>query len=149
VSVEILSLGNLASIRQLLRVHDVTWKGSPGILDLLRCSTDCLLVRNARGRVVAYLFLEEDRARGFHEIQDVAVHPRYRRRGYGRALVEGAMARCAALKLLASARSPGLEGFYAALGFEVEHRIENYYTVGDDAIRMAWRDRGNSRHLRT
>ncbi|MFH1529685.1 MAG: GNAT family N-acetyltransferase [Pseudomonadota bacterium] len=139
MSVEIQPLHDLDSIRQLIRIHDAAWKGSTGILDLLRNSTTCLLARGPRGRIVAYLFLEEDRSRGFFEIQDVVVHRRHRRKGYGRLIVEAAMARCCALKLLASANKPGLLHFYSGLGFEVEHRIENYYDVGDDAVRMSWR----------
>ena len=145
MSVSVKPLDDLGSIRQIFRLHDAAWKGSVGILDLLRNSTTCLLLRGPRGAVLAYLFLEEDRTRGFFEIQDVVVHRRHRRKGYGRLIVEAAMDRCDSLKLLASANQPGLQRFYAELGFEVEQRIENYYAMGEDAIRMTWRDPSPSR----
>jgi ribosomal protein S18 acetylase RimI-like enzyme len=126
----------LDTIRQVIRLHDAVWKGSIGILDLLRNSTACYLLRGPRGRVLGYAFVEEDRKRGFFELQDIVVDKRCRRGGHGRRLMEAVVADCKAVKLLARASDAGLVAFYTSLGFVEENRFENYYDVGEDAVRM-------------
>ena len=130
------ALDDLGLVSQVVALHDRVWNRSPGILDLLRTSTACHLLLDDRGRVRAYAFVEEDRERGFFELNDIAVDPRLRGRGHGARLLAGVLDACGRVKLVSRAGDAALVRFYRGLGFIEECIIENYYDVGVDGLRM-------------
>ena len=86
-----------------------------------------VLLAEHRGRPVAMctLMVVPNLGRGgrpYAVIESVATLPHARRRGFGRAVIEAALARawsrnCYKVMLTAGARGPGVLDFYAALGF--------------------------------
>jgi ribosomal protein S18 acetylase RimI-like enzyme len=127
----------LSRIRGILEIHDATWGRSMGIVDLLSRSTACFMSVDAGGRVCGYCFVEEDVRRGFFELQDIAVSPDRRNRGVGRTLMGAVMSACPRIKLMTRAGKPSAS-FFQKLGFVQEQVVENYYDVGEDALRMSW-----------
>src|SRR5499426_2866924 len=99
----------------------------------------CLVMRED-ARVVGYLCLWEI-GDELH-ITNVAVHPDYRRRGIGRALVSGVLgdARTRNLKLIVLEVRPSnheARTLYESLGFRVVGRRRGYYyDTGEDALVM-------------
>jgi ribosomal-protein-alanine N-acetyltransferase len=80
---------------------------------------------------------------GEAELLNLAVHPRARRRGIGRALVEAAGARRAWLEVRAS--NEGAIRFYQALGFTVCGVRRRYYRdPEEDAILMQRESQGEN-----
>jgi ribosomal protein S18 acetylase RimI-like enzyme len=133
----------LKTVREVIALHDEVWNRSPGIHDLLLNSTRCFVVRDNKETVSGYAFVEEDRSRGFVELQDIAVSPRSRGQGYGALLMDAVMTAYPRVKLVVRAQNVQLVAFYEKLGFVAEGVIENYYDVGEDGLRMTWsRDRG-------
>ena len=130
---------SLEDIRQLVRVYGRVWPGSFGIVDLLASDAECLLLVQGGTHVAGYAFVEPDAARGFAELQDIAVDTEDRGRGLGRTLLAAVQQRFDALKLIADATKPELLRFYEAAGFRAEAVVENYYAVGRDGTRMSWR----------
>ncbi len=130
---------SLEDIRQLVRVYGRVWPGSFGIVDLLASDAECLLLVQDGTRVAGYAFVEPDAARGFAELQDIAVDTEDRGRGLGRALLAAVQQRFDALKLIADSTKPELLRFYEAAGFRTEAVVENYYAIGRDGTRMSWR----------
>ena len=127
----------LSRVRDIIEIHDATWSRSTGILDLLAKSTECFVIVDEEGRVRGYCFVEEDRRRGFFELQDIAVGPDHRNRGLGRTLMASVMSACPGIKLMTRAGRPAVS-FFRGLGFVQEQIVENYYDVGEDALRMSW-----------
>lgn len=74
-------------------------------------------------------------------IYNLAADPRRRRQGIGLALlqhaVEAARRAGAATVVLESRVDPELLGFYERRGFRAVRRLPNYYSEGEDAMRMA------------
>jgi ribosomal protein S18 acetylase RimI-like enzyme len=128
----------LETVSEIIALHNVAWHHSTGIIDLLRCSTHCFVLRDDDDRVVGYAFLEHDPARGHAELQDVVVSQELRGRGLGRLLLHAAMDACERIKLIAHENDAAIVGFYEKLGFSREAVIENYYAIGDDGLRMSW-----------
>ena len=126
-------------VRQLARLYARAWPGSFGLPDLLSSDADCLLLFDPPDRLAGYAFVEPDAARGFAELQDIAIDPDCRGRGLGRALLAAAQERYPALKLIADAGKGDLLRFYEGAGFARETVVENYYAVGRDGVRMVWR----------
>jgi len=85
-------------------------------------------------RLLAYLVFSRD-----GHILSVAVHPRHRRRGIGRALIEEAARRFHLKKLWAEVRrsNGGAQSFYFKLGFKIEGEVSNYYG-NEDALIVSW-----------
>ena len=107
-----------------------------------------VLALSPTGEIVGYVcrWITADHA----EIQNVAVDPRWRRRGVARSLLELVLdeARQAAVgQVLLEVRSgnePAI-ALYQALGFETNGRRRRYYDDGEDALLMELRldrDRG-------
>ena len=72
-----------------------------------------------------------DEGAGTFELKNLAVPPKYQRRGYGRALVVFCLARCAGrghTMLVGTGDSPGTVGFYQSCGFAVTRRVEGFFT---------------------
>lgn len=126
-------------VKEIVSLHNEVWKNSPGIIDLLASSTECFIaVRDKPGPVVGYAFLQKDRGRGFYELNDIAVNARERGKGCGSMLMAHMMATMDRIKLCARAGNREVLSFYWKLGFKEEGVFENYYDVGQDAVRMAW-----------
>lgn len=67
---------------------------------------------------------------GIYELQNIAVDPRYQRKGVGRAMVEFLWERYPDLEVLrlGTGDSPSTLGFYQALGFRETGREVGYFT---------------------
>lgn len=128
----------MSLIRDIIEIHDRTWGRSLGILDLLSNSTSCLVITEDGERAQGYCFIEEDEARGFFELQDIAVLPESRGKGLGLSLMRAAMESCQKIKIMTRSNRPEVVAFFERLGFDREQLVENYYDVGDDALRMCW-----------
>jgi ribosomal protein S18 acetylase RimI-like enzyme len=96
------------------------------------------LVAEDRGTVVGYAVLW--RFRHTWRLYSIASDPVRQGSGIGRVLLAaaiGAARRGGAVALQLEAReTPALAGWYARHGFEVIHRLPDYYASGDDAVRM-------------
>ena len=71
-----------------------------------------------------------DEGAGTFELKNLAVPPKYQRRGYSRALVDFCLARCAGrghTMLVGTGDSPLTVPFYLACGFTPSHRVENFF----------------------
>jgi ribosomal protein S18 acetylase RimI-like enzyme len=87
---------------------------------------DLFLVGEYQGQVVATVLAGYDGHRGWLHL--VAVDPRFRRRGFGRALMTEAERRLAALgcpkiNLQVRASNEAVVAFYRQLGYAIEERI--------------------------
>lgn len=73
---------------------------------------------------------------------ELVVAPEHRRQGYGRALVERAMAtaEATAIEVSTPVENDTARRFYASLGFEIDERIEGFYSDGTDALRLRRRE---------
>ncbi len=63
------------------------------------------------------------------EIKNIAVDARYRRRGYGRAMIEQMLERykgCGKM-YVGTGETPDMMQFYGKLGFAYSHRIKNFF----------------------
>ena len=69
-------------------------------------------------------------APGVFEIKNLAVEPAFQRQGYGRALVDFCLARCAGrghTMLVGTGDSALTLPFYRACGFRESHRVPNFF----------------------
>lgn len=132
------TMRELDVISKVIAVHDTAWPNSTGIVDLLRCSTDCFVITDGDDEVVGYAFTERDELRGHSELQDIAVSLRHRGQGLGKRLLRAVLKSNRRVKLVANADDPAVIGFYERMGFAREAVIENYYAVGHDGLRMSW-----------
>jgi ribosomal-protein-alanine N-acetyltransferase len=141
---QIRTIESLNQISEVIRIHNLVWKNSTGIIELLENSTECFVLVDAEfQKVIAYLFIEHDKEGGFAEINDIAVHPEHRGKGYGKILMKHALDRYNYLKLNVDATDHKAINFYQKLGFETVATIENYYTINKDALRMVWQKNNN------
>lgn len=129
----------MGDIRQVMAIYQQAWPSSFGIIDLLSTATECLLLQDEREKIIGYAFVEEDQKRGFVELQDIAILPEYRGKKGGKRLLEAIMERYPFIKLIARASNQPLIAFYQKMGFTPETTIENYYDIGQDGLRMAWK----------
>ncbi|MBN1273361.1 MAG: GNAT family N-acetyltransferase [Candidatus Aminicenantes bacterium] len=137
------TISALKEIKEILKIHDEAWNHSTGILGLLKNSSECFIVLDNNSLIVGYAFVEEDRIRGFVELQDIVISPSYRKQGYGKLLMKTIMKKYSYIKLIARANNQSLISFYQDLGFNKDSLIENYYDVGEDGIRMSWQSDKN------
>lgn len=133
----VLSIEGLSLVSEIIELHNLIWDNSVGIIDLLKNSSRCLYVRETDG-LAGYVFLEEDQSRGFVELQDVAVAPKFRGQGIGKALIKEAIRLYPCIKLICRTDNEPLVRLYRDLGFVEEYTIENYYAIGADGLRMSW-----------
>lgn len=129
---------SLKVVNAIVGLHNEVWNNSPGIIDLLKNSSDCFVLFDEKNHVIGYAFVEEDRKRGFVELQDIAVSPEHQGRGGGKILMRSIMRKYGRIKLIVRESNSRLIAFYKNLGFELESVIENYYDINEDGARMSW-----------
>jgi ribosomal protein S18 acetylase RimI-like enzyme len=132
-------LSSLKAINEIVALHNEVWNNSTGIIDLLKNASDCFVLFDEKDHVIGYAFAEEDRKRGFVELQDIAVSPKNQGRGGGKILMLSVMKKYSRIKLIVRKNNVRLVTFYRNLGFEIESVIENYYDINEDGARMSWR----------
>jgi len=138
IDASVQAVQGLDRISEIIALHNEIWKYSTGIIDLLKNSSGCYVLIDNAGKLIGYAFIEEDRKRGFTELQDIAVSSSHQNQGGGRLLMQAVMNSCPRIKLIARLDDKPLIRFYIGLGFKEESIIENYYDVGEDGIRMSW-----------
>ncbi len=83
--------------------------------------------------IVGYIIADAKR----NLVVSVAVHPSYRRRGYGKMLMENAIKYMEGDVILQVRKSnEGAIKFYEKLGFTRKGELKRYYADGEDAIVM-------------
>ena len=102
------------------------------------------LVAEREGAVVGYLVADvtPNAGRDIGHVKDLAVHPEFRGRGIGRALLRAGLARLRAAgatvaKLEVREGNDPARSLYAAEGFEPVRRATRYYRDGEDALVLA------------
>lgn len=87
-------------------------------------------------RVIGYVIGVKMCCKGI--LISLAVHPGYRRQGYGTSLVEAAAQRldAAVLEVQVRRSNTAAQRFYAAIGFQRSHMVPSYYGNGEDAAIM-------------
>lgn len=91
-------------------------------------------VLEKNGRIVGYVIADEKR----NIIMSIAIHPEYRRKGYGRTLLEHVLRLLKGEVILQVRKSNvGAIKFYEKLGFKKKEEIKNYYIDGEDAFLMS------------
>ena len=141
MNLRIKPLSSLKAINEIVALHNEVWRNSTGIIDLLKNSSDCFVLFDEKDHVIGYAFVEEDRKRGFIELQDIAVSPKHQGQGGGKILMQSVMRKYGHIKLIVRASNDRLIAFYKKLGFELESTIENYYDINEDGARMSWTKR--------
>ncbi len=137
---EIRRIKSLKDVSDLIRLHNIVWNNSTGIIDLLENSTEVFIFFEKSDKELAgYIFLEADRKGDFMEINDLVIDPAYRRKGFGRLLMNHVMKKYPFIKLNADSSNKKLINFYKSLGFEKDALLENYYSIDKDALRMVWK----------
>lgn len=131
-------LSSLKIINEIVSLHNEVWNNSTGIIDLLKNSSDCLVLFDENDHVIGYAFAEEDKKRGFIELQDLVVSPKYQGQSGGKILMRSIMKKYNRIKLIVRESNARLIAFYKNLGFELESVIENYYDISEDGARMSW-----------
>lgn len=131
-------LSSLKIINEIVSLHNEVWNNSTGIIDLLKNSSDCLVLFDENDHVIGYAFAEEDKKRGFIELQDLVVSPKYQGQSGGKILMRSIMRKYDRIKLIVRESNARLIAFYKNLGFELESVIENYYDISEDGARMSW-----------
>ena len=130
-------------------IQDCTPDDLPEVLDIEQRSfahpyTEFVFRKYLRA---TFLVLEEERILGYvigvkmgckGIIISLAIHPKYRRQGYGSRLVQAVTERLAAAVLEIQVRrsNMGTQCFYTSLGFEKSHVVPSYYGNGEDAVIM-------------
>ena len=74
---------------------------------------------------------EKDQGEGVYEVKSLATDPRYQRRGYGRMMlahVRELYRPRARTLLLGTGETPRILGFYQSCGFQLCHRVPNFFT---------------------
>lgn len=72
-----------------------------------------------------------DEGNGILEIKNIAVHPAYQRRGYGKALIDFIIRKYRgkySLLQLGTGESPSTIGFYEKCGFIRSHTVKDFFT---------------------
>ncbi|MEA2054990.1 MAG: ribosomal protein S18-alanine N-acetyltransferase [Candidatus Thermoplasmatota archaeon] len=94
------------------------------------------LVYEEKEKIVGYIIGIKMGSKGM--IMSLAVHPSFRRKGYGRELVEAITKMLDANIVEIQVRRSNLNAlkFYRSIGFERKNIIPAYYSDGEDAIIM-------------
>lgn len=117
-------------LKEQVRREDGALKQRKGFFtDAYRRSTVYILVENGHEEtLVGFAAVRRD---GY--ILFLAVHPAYRGEGHGRRLVAEVANDHSTVTCHARTTNDLAIGFYQALGFEIERRVDNYYEDNGDA----------------
>lgn len=90
-----------------------------------------------------YVLTVNDTVRGFVLVDDnylklIAVEKKYRKRGYGKKLMNFILGCTSGLRLRVRATNESAIEFYEHFGFAGLDRIHGYYANGDDALEMIY-----------
>lgn len=87
-------------------------------------------------KIIGYVIADEER----NLIVSIAIHPDYRRKGYGKMLMKHVLRFMKGEVVLQVRKSNEIAiNFYKKLGFEEKTELRRYYIDGEDAILMAKR----------
>ena len=107
---------------------------------LLTISPEYFLVAEDSGRILGYVSALTEKSGKAHLVS-IAVHPKHRKKGVARVLLENLMERLEAenvreiwLEVRVSNRAA--VSLYRSLGFQEQGIIEAYYEDGEDALSM-------------
>jgi ribosomal-protein-alanine N-acetyltransferase len=136
---------SFSDLDSILQIESQSFPKSPydwtTFLNLHRLYPDTFLVyvnTNNRGgveeEVLGYLIFVKD-----GHIISIAVHPRHRRKGIGRKLLQRAMETPQRNRIWAEVRrsNHGAQAFYSKMGFQITGLIPNYYG-NEDALIIQW-----------
>ena len=106
----------------------------------LRLATARGVVAEVGGEIAGFAIGYRSR-RGVAHVLTLDVHPDFRRRRLGHALMRGVLSRMAAdgateTRLEVDVRNAGAIAFYERLGFQPLRRLEDYYAAGRPALEM-------------
>lgn len=86
----------------------------------------------AEGKVVAVCVIIRETSDEI-EVKNLAVYEEFRRKGYGRAMLEYVERECGATTIrLGTGETPATLGFYAACGYTFSHRVPDFFTQNYD-----------------
>jgi ribosomal-protein-alanine N-acetyltransferase len=108
-------------------------------LELYRNCSDLFFVAKRSGHVAGYMVTCA--ASGKAEIVSIAVHPKHRNTGVGKAMMEHTLKKLKArgvrrVELMVRSTSAASIRFYRSFGFSRVRRVARYYQDGGDAWRM-------------
>jgi len=141
VVIEGMRLEDVSQVIEIERLSFPTpWSRKAFETELAENACACYLVARASGRVIGYagmwVLIDES------HVTNIAVHPHYRRRHVGRALLRELMGRAAArgataMSLEVRASNVAAQLLYLSEGFVVAGVRKRYYSdTGEDAIIM-------------
>jgi [ribosomal protein S18]-alanine N-acetyltransferase len=133
----------LADLKGVVAIESAAFRGdafpAEAFFELHQTCPECFLVAKSNGSVVGYIgsLLQGSDA----EIVSIAVDPRHRRQGIGRALMMHTFAKLKGLgiqrvTLTVRPRNRPAIRLYSALGFRSVRRMSHYYADGSDAFEM-------------
>lgn len=98
-------------------------------------------ISEENGKIIGYVIGIKMGVKGI--ITSIAVHPSFRRKGYGRALIKHAEKEMdtSSLEIQVRRSNTVAQKFYLALGFEKKEMIPSYYHNGEDAFIMVRKSR--------
>jgi len=125
--------------RRLFTIFNEIW-GAETLSELISSlqNTKCALAKSDTNEVVGYVFYDQDE-RGFTEITDFGIDPNFRGLGYGADLIVFVCAISTEVRLSVKEDNMAARQLYEKIGFKEIQRIENYYGVGFDGLRMEWK----------
>ena len=89
------------------------------------------------GEETAGVCVVTDQGNGVLELKNIAVDPRFQRRGIGRAMIEALAKRCRGsyrVLLAGTGEAPSTLGFYQHCGFTYSHRVKDFFLQYDHPI---------------
>lgn len=135
---------SLSDLESILQIENESFPKSPydwiTFLNLQTLYPETFLVyvstnHGQKGqKVLGYIVFSED-----GHILSIAVHPRHRRKGVGRELLQRAMKTSPLQKVWAEVRrgNQGAQAFYSNMGFQMTGWVPNYYG-NEDALIVQW-----------
>lgn len=85
-----------------------------------------------KGKAVAVCVVTQE-SPGEIEVKNLAVYEEFRRKGYGRAMLEYVERECRATAIrLGTGETPATLSFYAACGYTFSHRMTDFFTKNYD-----------------
>ncbi len=92
-----------------------------------------ILISVEKERIIGFLVFKND------SITSIAIHPKFRKKGVGKKLIEELMKKHKIIKLRTREKNRKAIDFFNNIGFKEKRKIEKYYLNGDNAIEIEWR----------